>query len=113
MENTTQNKAGATYLVQGSFGEIQNKNLFRAYAEAAQAAMTTGSCEINLRATGSVHNISDRAVTVWYIPEAAAYDRIGLAGLPLNKAGELCGTPIYADTTNTAINQHIKRKISK
>ena len=74
MENTTQNKAGATYLVQGSFGTIQNKNLFRAYA---------------------------------------AYDREGLEGLPLNKDGGLCGTIIYADTTNTAINQHIKRNISK
>lgn len=105
-EDTTQNITGSGYLLAGAFGHEIDKNPFRAYAKMAAAGKIDGGLT-----SSNLEDISDRALTLWYIPVMSKLDRLGLAGIPLTKDGAMCGTPIYADTTNTAINNHINRKI--
>jgi hypothetical protein len=111
MATTTKTKAGSAYLLCGVFGYCIDKNPFRAYAKMAQAGMITGSCEVNLRETSALHEVGDRALTMWYLPSADLFH--DLEGVqPVDILRNPCGTIIYGDTTSTTLSNHIKRKIT-
>ena len=112
MATTTTTRAKTAYLVNSAFGYHIDCNPFRAYAYAAQAGMITGSCEVNLRATANVHNIADRSLDLWFLPDADAFEVVE-RNAPRDRFGNICGLLLFSDVKNRRISNYIKESVKK